>query len=411
MKIASASATNLPKGANTDAQLIINADKDKWLDTVTAGQILKGRVLKAYGEHKYGVMFGGQERIVDSTIPLTVGDTLTGNVTSVNEKVVSMKVIETAKREELNNIATTNHKLSKTPLEASAISSGVDLTPLQQKIILSAANLTTNVALAINMGLYLVKLGIPITSELIQTLTSRAVLENDLNTGHHNEIKVPIIEYQDLLASDSEHKLSLNEAIGKLKQFFEHVDELDALLSEESTHATLVESKQDLLMVNGIAAFDKDDSSETEDRDLARLLDLILNVNTHGSIKHRLKSLPIVIDGRLQEFDVAFFDQEAGAKCDQKVVSKSLKFSLDTDYGKLDIVAKTVNDRISISFMSLSELFLDSLESNEQALLDQLISAGWKVNALNFSGDINSQNAVESIVNHVLQQDSLNIVA
>jgi hypothetical protein len=411
MKIASVTTANLPKNNNTDAQLIFRADKDQWLDTVTAGQILKGRVLKAYGEHKYGVMFGGQERIVDSTIPLAVGSTLTGNVTSVNEKVVSMKVIETAKRGELNNIATTRHELSKTPLEINAMSSGVDLTPLQQKVILSAANLTTNATLAIKMGLYLVKLGIPITSELIQVLTSRAVLESDLNNGHHHEIKVPIIDYQDLMADDSEHKLSLNEAIGKLKQFFEHGDELDALLSEESTQATLVESKQDLLMVNGIAEFDQDNSDEAEDKGLARLLDLILNVNTRGSIKHRLKSLPIVIDGRLQEFDVAFFDQEKGEVSDQRVVSKSLKFSLDTDFGKLDLVAKTVNDRISISFMSLSELFLDSLESNEQALLDQLISAGWKVDALNFSGDVNSQNAVESIVNHVLQQDSLNIIA
>lgn len=78
-----------------ETQLIYGLDKDSWIKTITAGQILKGRVLRVYSEKKYGVDFSGQERVVDSVVPLSKGDTLIGKVIGIYEHTVSMKIVTT----------------------------------------------------------------------------------------------------------------------------------------------------------------------------------------------------------------------------------------------------------------------------------------------------------------------------
>ena len=58
-----------------DQSLIFGADRD-FLSTLTMGQIIKGRVLRHYEGSRYGVEFGGQERVVDSAIALRSGDVI-----------------------------------------------------------------------------------------------------------------------------------------------------------------------------------------------------------------------------------------------------------------------------------------------------------------------------------------------
>jgi len=70
------------------------AADDNWAAKLTLGQIIKGKVLRSYGDGRYGVHFGDQQRIVDSGIPLTVGDQLRGRVVGLAERVTIERLPE-----------------------------------------------------------------------------------------------------------------------------------------------------------------------------------------------------------------------------------------------------------------------------------------------------------------------------
>ena len=59
------------------AQLLLLQGDADFAARLTLGQIIKGRVLRAYDQQRYAVEFDGQRRTVDSAVPLTVGETCT----------------------------------------------------------------------------------------------------------------------------------------------------------------------------------------------------------------------------------------------------------------------------------------------------------------------------------------------
>jgi hypothetical protein len=62
------------------------------LEKLTLGQIIKGRVLRSYEGQRYLMHFEGQERIVDSAVPLRTGDILHGRVIGLGERIELQRV-------------------------------------------------------------------------------------------------------------------------------------------------------------------------------------------------------------------------------------------------------------------------------------------------------------------------------
>ena len=56
------------------------------------GQIIKGKVMRQYDGGRYLVSFGGHERVVDSSVPLTSGELIHGRVIGLGERVELQRV-------------------------------------------------------------------------------------------------------------------------------------------------------------------------------------------------------------------------------------------------------------------------------------------------------------------------------
>ncbi|EUJ10312.1 hypothetical protein Meth11DRAFT_1126 [Methylophilaceae bacterium 11] len=400
-------ASAIPKSQQVDANLFFGAEKDQWLNTVTAGQILKGRILKVYGDHKYGVSFGGKERIVDSSIPLTVGNVITGQVQSINEKNVSMRLVQTIPHEK----NTTSHQVfHQSPLDAQAVNLGISLSALDQKTIASAASESKAPAVIISVGLYLVKLGLPVTIDLIRLLSSRIMSARDLNDAD-SEKMIPMLDFDPILV-DSQTLLP-PDVLERLVQDFQGMD-MDALDADIEP--------SDLSLLDNLAAAVKPIESDEQqllggepdssDADVARVLASILNANTGAKLQHALKTLSVIIDGKLVEFDVAFFNQLPGNETMENTIeSKSIRFSLETSLGQLGLMAKIVNNRVRISFNAMNDMLLSDLQAHESHLVNQLVDAGWSVDAINFAIDADEHWPGLHVINHALQQGSVNLMA
>ena len=63
--------------------------------TLRLGQVLKGKVLRHFEGGRYLVSFGGQEKVVDSGVPLRTGEVLYGRVMALDDKVHLQRVSAT----------------------------------------------------------------------------------------------------------------------------------------------------------------------------------------------------------------------------------------------------------------------------------------------------------------------------
>lgn len=393
-----------------DTQLIYGLDKDQWLKTITAGQILKGRVLRVYTDNKYGVDFGGQERIVDSAVPLSKGDLLTGRVLGVNDHTVSMKIVSNVLSDPSKNDRPLLAKKVeyKSPVAVEADKFNVNLNQLQELAIVNAANRSVNATVAIRAGLYLAKLGLPITAELIRSITDRVLDSQNTNFMEFDK-KLP--ELTSNIAIIETQQSNAKQTLEYLKNFF--LDDFN--LKKQGTDFTEqnqvevpprfhLESQTDKSNLNG------NQNEMTDKKRLSQLFSKIFNVSNGSHAQHRFQTLPIIIDGKLIEFDVAFFDQMPQDSTNLVLKSKCLKFGLKTEFGLLNLEARVVNDRLNITFSSDSDYLLSQIESHESDLNLNLTDAGWLVDYIKYKKAHGEDTAAYDIIKHVLQQNSLDIV-
>lgn len=219
MKTEQINAALFSRIGSDDTQLIYGLDKDQWLKTIAAGQILKGRVLRVYADNKYGVDFRGQERIVDSAVPLSKGDILTGRVLGVNDHTVSMKIVSNVVSDlSKNDQSLLAKKVEyKSPVAVEADKFNVNLNQLQESAIVNSANRSVNATVAIRVGLYLAKLGLPITTELIRAMTDR-VLDSQITSFMEFDKKLP--ELTSNIAIIETQQSSATRTLENLKDFF-----------------------------------------------------------------------------------------------------------------------------------------------------------------------------------------------
>lgn len=393
-----------------ETQLIYGLDKDSWLKTITAGQILKGRVLRVYSEKKYGVDFAGQERVVDSVVPLSKGDVLTGKVIGVSEHTVSMKIVSTQSSDasKANQIDVVKPAENKTAIEIEAERFKVDLDNAQQSAILSAAGRTASTLEAIRVGLYLVKLGLPVTVELVRAMTSR-VLENKASYYAAAQKQVPELT-SDIAATESQQS-RIAETFEHLKNFFlDDFANAEILFADTESVDSTTDTPNKIDNKLNSSDLNKTQSGlDSNNKEANQTLLRILNASNGSHAKHRFQTLPIIIDGKLIEFDVAFFDQAPSEKRDTVLKSRCLKFALNTDLGLLNIEARIVNDRLSINFNSKNDFLISKIEEYESSLNANLIDAGWQVESMQYQVADGEGTAAYEVVKHILQQDSLDM--
>lgn len=379
-----------------DLSLII--PQQDWLKSISLGQIIKGKVLKVYDTNRYGVMMGGQERIVDSTISFQVGQQLSAKVMDIHDNKVSLKLIE---RSANRDVIPPNLAESKPQSLVDSLIRQFNMEQLsdtQKQVITDIANTFGNDMFAIKVALYLAKVGLPISEALIKNLLKSADLSTSVVPHQRN-----LSNTTSTVRTDNLPALYLAIAEILSGKDMSAVSEKDA---EESVNQTDFEQNMPSGYTSA-ADLEKDASSFESDSEQAPFMKL-LNIDTDSAIAHSFDVLAIIINDRLMEFDVAFFDQ---AKAEAGVtLSKQIVFELETLAGKVGIVAKLVNNRLSVALNADQPTLLEALQQQQDAFSESLNNAGWILEQMDYARSNERTSAMSAVIDHVLMQGSMEMV-
>lgn len=376
-----------------DLSLVIH--QQDWLKTISIGQIIKGKVLKVYDTNRYGVMIGGQERVVDSTISFKVGQQISAKVVSVHDNKVSLKLAERAVAS--NTIDAKTAPFSSSNLVDSLIRQfNMDQLADTQKQAIAGISIAFGEDIsAIKMALYLAKIGLPISESIIRHLLKGAempTLVTTLETGLPNAISPINADNTQALY------LAIAEAFLNDPITADYEDEV----TEESGYGQFIPPEY-----IPDAAFEKSGFNSDSESEQAPFMQL-LNIDTEGTIAHSFDVLAMIVNDRLMEFDVAFFDQANTQQ--EAILSKQVMFELETLMGKVGIVAKLVNNRLSVAFNTDRQVFLEVLQQQQESLSRSLNDAGWILEQMHYEQSSQRISAIGAVVNHVLTQGSMEIV-
>lgn len=401
------------QGLSTQQQTIhALAEKDQWLSTLTAGQILKGRILRQYSEGRYGVSFAGQERIVDSSIPLSARDILTGKVIGVSERSVSLQIVHDKKNPSAESSSETARQFQSelTPALSSVMEKfGIAINPSHQKIIQRVAANSGQPEIAIRVGLYLVKLGIPISEDLVRSLAKR-LLESSVVSDHTIDQAIPELEikYSD---ADNNEQAFVVKALGEYFAKYHQIRNGDLTVNSDFLNQTKVSNATAYDLFKEVARDTSFDSNNQQsgysDAQFQAYFSKILNIQTESSVKHRFQTLPIIINGRVREFDLSLFDYSPEDESGITLRSRYLKFSLSTEFGTVALDVNIVNNRVSLQLASEVEWVAREFEQYQTELSQALFSAGWMLDVAQYKSEISLVSSGVSVIDHVLAQDSL----
>jgi hypothetical protein len=142
-------------------------------DTLNIGQIIQGKVLRSYGSNRYLVAFGGDERVVESSTPLTTGELLHGRVVALGDRVELQRVYEQPHRARPSDATGTRPVAvedADSSIDAVLQRYQVQLTAEAQSTLARAARDAADPEAMAMAGAMLSKLGLPVTGVLLDAL-------------------------------------------------------------------------------------------------------------------------------------------------------------------------------------------------------------------------------------------------
>jgi Flagellar hook-length control protein FliK len=385
----------LPTRPTAPPQLLLLQGDADFAARLTLGQIIKGRVLRAYEQQRYAVEFDGQRRTVDSAVPLTVGETVHGRVIGLGEQVTLQRIRaepgvadeaaapEAARAEAANDrfggaIAALfeRYQAKLQPAEWAALQRLAARVPQPQQAALA--------------GLVLNKVGLQIAPELF-----RAV---------HAALAKP--EAQPLFALPAQAlSLAAVPAARALEAEHDAVPALAGWLGRAL--ADVPEAK--------VRASNDDDGDVLDadgggDPDLARW---ILNAQTGGAVTHRVATLPLLLDGELVELDVALFAQNEDAQREPKadgIRHRELVFALTTEaLGHIEVRALLANGHLRLRIAADSGAVSERLAEHAPTLEAGLQRIGWQVDEQRYESRVRGTagGVIASVVDHLISPGSV----
>ncbi len=368
--------------------------------------------MRQYSEGRYGVSFAGQERIVDSSIPLSAGDILTGKVIGISERSVSMQIVH-EKKNPSTDTTMENARQSQPALTPALMAAmekfGVGLSPSQQKTIQSVAVNFVQPEIAVRVGLYLVKLGIPVSADLVRSFAKR-LLESNIVTDHNIGQAIPELGTDHSGAENNVQTFVIKALAEYFARHHQSRDDNETGDPDFMNQIKVSHTKDyDLLKsAAGTASFDANtQQSGYSDKRFQAYFSKILNIQTESSVKHRFETLPIIINGRVHEFDLTLFDHFLKDKNDIALRSRHLKFSLSTEFGTVALDVNIVNNRVSLQLVSEVQWVARQFEQSQAELSQALFSAGWMLDVAQYKAEASLVSSGVSVIDHVLAQDSL----
>lgn len=378
--------------------------------TLTIGQIIKGRVLRQYDGHRYLVEFSGQEKVVDSSIPLKTDEVIQGRVVGLGDRVELQRVYQ---HDGQASTEPQGQKANPQPLFADKLQAQIEnliarfngnLNPDEIATVVRASRGSVAVDWTAMAGLALSKLGLGVAPELLRAIVK--TVEDPNRTGlflaaggldvQTQAAKTGFVD----TATVSKIAQSLAQALDDPKtkddgrpEAAEHGDpQMDGRSPSVSIAMTPVGQQSG-------------GTSDERPRDWARW---ILNAQTEGAVLHRIGTFPVRLNDQVVEIDVAAFEQrqsQAHQEPRHRQIALQLKLA---GLGRVDILAKTVDRHVRLTLGAATGESTETLARYMGSLRGTLSEFGWQVDELTYETGEAASNPARKVVEHVIAQDSLN---
>jgi len=369
--------------------------------SLTLGQMLEGRVTRAFQGGRYLMEFNGQERVVDSAVPLQQGDVLRGRVVALGEQVVLEKMVTAPQgqtRQEAADAAIPAWLMRQDDPQALRLYQrhADALDPAQWRSLAQLAS-SHGAERAILSALTIHHIGLPLHAVALQALT-------------HALAGKPLL-------GQSQQGLTATVAMpGAVPGPRNQLVDTDASLLAKAVEHELGANREALF---GEPAGDPaQDHNGEADRQAgswwAALARHLLNVQPPGAMAHRMMSLPLCIDGRLVEFRIALFDESDQAELQPELKQRTLRIALDLDsLGKVELTARAVDRHIGIDLLAGSADGAEMLGSHHGQLGSALAALGWTVDGVRYGVAPHGEDdpVVRSVMERVVAGGSFRMVA
>jgi hypothetical protein len=390
-----------------DQSFAFKANRD-FISSLTVGQIIKGKVLRHYEGGRYGVSFGGEERVVDSTIALRSGDIIHGRVVALDDKVHLQRVripgddsAEQQAKSDPDGVFSRGRE--EDSVKALFQRHRATLTAEEHSRIRVLGRSAGNLSVVASSALVLRKLGLVLDQSLI-----RAVARALENRGRL--ARSVAADQATVLTADATEKVAENrETMRSLSSVLAHITVPDLLGADDTAaqrDATGDGQGADDSTAGGHEHGDRG-ARERQEWLLGRWL---LNAQSNGAVAHRFVAIPIWLGDRLVELNLAFFSQTKDQPETEGIQYRRILLSLDlATLGHVDIEIVVANQRLSIAIEADSESATQLLASRLGDLKTDFSEFGWRLDELSYATraastlDLPSQ----AVVSHYVRQDSL----
>jgi hypothetical protein len=139
----------------------------------------------------------------------------------------------------------------------------------------------------------------------------------------------------------------------------------------------------------------------------------VLNAQGGGTVSHQLGVLPLALDGRVVEVEVALFEENEGRERPEGLRHRKLVLALDTDaLGRVQARAVTAGDHIRVALGTESSAATNALLRYGEGLAHALAAAGWRVDEVTHETRARADMSapVSAAVEHLVTPGSINRV-
>ena len=408
----------LTGAAGTGGRLFLPG-ANAFADTLSVGQIIQGRVLRGYDDNRYLVAFGDNERVVDSSIPLTTGEILYGRVVGLGDRVELQRVYVNAQEKSAQRESATVEPrpaplatVSGTAVDNVLQRYRIELTDADRATLMRAARTAQDPEAMGLAGAMLSKLGLPQTSVLLEAMY-RAQFAAGAVSSSAERLQ---LESLPQVTASWQHSAELqSSSIQQLAQLVGHI--LEARIPAEAPRAAAADSSQAIQgPAAAVVSSDRRQADLLADEDSRRkvqesLAARILNAQTGGVVAHRSGLLPLLVGGKLVEVSFALFEQRRPANQAQGLQHRQVVFSLQTEQmGRVDVLARITGGHVRVQISTDSEDRTSQTARYADQLKGSLAESGWNVDEVAYAtrSDTPHNAAVRSVIEHVVSLDSLN---
>ncbi|HHJ13914.1 MAG TPA: flagellar hook-length control protein FliK [Gammaproteobacteria bacterium] len=390
--------------ARNSQALRVEADA-AFRQSLTIGQILKARVIRHYEGSRYLMDFSGQQRVVDSAIPLRVGDSVSGRVVALGEQIHLQRVASDAGAEA--------GTAGAGPSAASTFKPGSNEQLLDQTFeryqgridaeqrtrLLGLAARAGRPDLMILSGLVLTKLGLRMNPEFLRAVYR--VLEN----------KPPPTLPRDVAALSADRHADHQASTDAIRRLAGLLDskKIDDWRQDLPPSPRAQADRVD----DGSAQIGSGNAAGGNDRERRqgewRLGHWLLNAQNEAAVDHRLAVVPLWFGDRLVEVNVALFSQREDSHQAGGVRYRRVVLSLEVArLGHLEIQARIADRRLNLSIAADNSATTEVMASYLGDLKTSLSAHGWQLDEIEYMTVTERDDGVlRSVVEHHITQDSL----